>query len=120
MATYRHWQRNLNVRGPVGGIDSKSSRPRRQLSGYANQLKPCATRSMNWKKDSGSHTNALPSIPPGPFGMAGPEKESKIGSIFPCCRPTKSRKYFHFTVYAGAATVDGLTLKLFRAGARQG
>jgi len=31
----------------------------------------------DWKKDSGSHTNALPSIPPGPFGMAGPEKEIK-------------------------------------------
>jgi hypothetical protein len=67
------------------------------------------------KKNSASATNAgALSLLPGVLGMSGPEKNFKDWmdfSLLPAF--DKVSKYFHFTVYAGSATTDGLMFKVF-------
>jgi hypothetical protein len=67
------------------------------------------------KNDPGASTNGIgPSLFPGLPGLTGPEKnlgEWMDFSLLPAF--DKVAQYFYFTVYAGSANVDGLTLKVF-------
>jgi hypothetical protein len=67
------------------------------------------------KNDPGAATNGIgPSVFPGLPGIAGPEQNLKAWmdfSLLPAF--DKVAQYFYFSVYAGSANVDGLTLKVF-------
>jgi len=85
------------------------------LFGYENQVETMRTQLEMLKKDSGSATNVGSlGLLPGMFGMATPEKNFKDWMDFSLLPNfDKVSKYFNFTVYAGSATVDGLSFKMF-------
>ena len=92
----------------------KVSDPGTGLLGYNNSAEIMRAAFEGWKKEPNSVTNAASNLLPGALGMAGPEKNFKDWldvSLLPAYN--KVAKYFHFTVYALSANVDGLTFKLF-------
>ena len=97
------------------GATQKVTDPGTGLLAYENNAETMRASFEGWKKEPSSITNATASsLLPGAIGMAGPErtfKEWMDFSLLPAY--DKVAKYFHFTVYAGSANVDGLTLKIF-------
>jgi hypothetical protein len=85
--------------------------------GYRNQLEDFKARFAQAKNDPASLTNASPSSPNplmSSLPLAGPDKTFKEWMDFSLLPPfERVSKYFHFTVYGGSASVDGLTLKYF-------
>jgi hypothetical protein len=85
------------------------------LFGYENEVDTMRAAFERAKNDSGASTNGIgPSLFPGLPGVTGPESNLHIWmdfSLLPAFE--KVAQYFYFTVYAGSANVDGLTLKLF-------
>ena len=83
--------------------------------GYENLADTMRAAFESAKNDPGASTNGIgPSLFPGLPGIAGPEEnlnEWMDFSLLPAF--DKVAQYFYFTVYAGSANVDGLTLKLF-------
>jgi hypothetical protein len=67
------------------------------------------------KNDPSASTNGIgPSLFPGLPVVTGPEANLKEWMDFSLLPPfDKAAPFFYFTVYAGSANVDGLTLKLF-------
>jgi len=85
------------------------------LFGYENQAETMRATFEMLRKDPGSSTNSSGGgFLPGALGMSGAETNLKEWMDFSLL-PTydKAAKYFHFVVYAGSTTVDGLTLKVF-------
>jgi len=85
------------------------------LFGYENEVDTMRAAFETAKNDAGASTNGIgPSLFPGLPGITGPESNLNIWmdfSLLPAF--DKVAQYFYFTVYAGSANVDGLTLKLF-------
>ena len=82
--------------------------------GYQNQLDRMRTTFELLKKDPHSVTNSAMSLLPAVFGIPNPEPTVRGLMDFSLLPPVdKIAKYFHFTVYGGSATVQGLTLKFF-------
>jgi len=83
--------------------------------GYENQADTMRAAFESAKNDPGASTNGIgPSVFPGLPGIAGPEENLNEWMDFSLLPPfDKVAQYFYFTVYAGSANVDGLTLKLF-------
>ena len=85
------------------------------LFSYENEADTMRTAFETAKNDPGASTNGLgPSVFPGLPGIAGPEQNLKEWMDFSLL-PAFDRvaQYFYFSVYAGSANVDGLTLKVF-------
>jgi len=83
--------------------------------GYENQVETMRAQFEAMRKNSGSATNAgTLGLLPGVLDMAGPEKSYRDWLDFSLLPPfEKVSKYFYFTVYAGSASVDGLSVKMF-------
>ena len=85
------------------------------LFGYENEVDTMRAAFEAAKNDPGASTNGIgPSLFPGLPGITGPERNLNDWmdfSLLPAF--DKVAQYFYFTVYAGSANVDGLTLKLF-------
>jgi hypothetical protein len=85
------------------------------LFSYENEADTMRTAFDAVKNDPGATTNGIgPSVFPGLPGIAGPEQNLKEWMDFSLL-PAFDRvaQYFYFSVYAGSANVDGLTLKVF-------
>ena len=82
---------------------------------YENQADTMRAAFESAKNDPGASTNGIgPSIFPGLPGITGPEGNLNEWIDFSLLPPfDKVAQYFHFTVYAGSANADGLTLNLF-------
>jgi hypothetical protein len=85
------------------------------LFGYENEVDTMRTAFEAAKNDPAASTNGIgPSLFPGLPGITGPESnlnEWMDFSLLPAF--DKVAQYFYYTIYAGSANVDGLTLKLF-------
>jgi len=82
--------------------------------GYQNQLDSMRTTIDLLKKNAGSVTNSAMNLLPALFGIPNPEPAFRGLMDFSLLPPfDKIAKYFHFSVYGGSATVQGLTLKFF-------
>jgi hypothetical protein len=85
------------------------------LFSYENEADTLRAAFEAAKNEPGASTNGIgPSLFPGLPGLTGPEKnlsEWMDFSLLPAF--DKVAQYFYFTVYAGSANVDGLTLKVF-------
>jgi hypothetical protein len=83
--------------------------------GYENQADAIRAAFESAKNDPGASTNGIgPSLFPGLPGITGPEGNLNEWMDFSLLPPfDKVAQYFDFTIYAGSANVDGLTLKLF-------
>ena len=85
------------------------------LFSYENEADTTRAAFEAVKNDPGASTNGIgPSVFPGLPGIAGPEQNLKAWmdfSLLPAF--DKVAQYFYFSVYAGSANVDGLTLKVF-------
>jgi hypothetical protein len=93
----------------------KVTSPGTGLFGYENQAETMRVLFDALRKGSSSATN-LGSLSPltGALGIASPDKNIKDWMDFSLLPPyERIAKYFHFTVYSGSSTVDGLTFKLF-------
>ena len=84
------------------------------LFGYENEMDTMRTAFEAAKNDPGASTNGVgPSLFPGLPGIIGPESNLNDWmdfSLLPAF--DKVAQYFFFTIYAGSANVDGLTLRL--------
>ena len=85
------------------------------LFGFENQAETMRTALELLKKgaNSDSSPNTLNALP-GASAVSGIRKDLKQWvdfSLLPSYE--KLAKYFHFSVYAGSATVDGLTVKVY-------
>ena len=90
----------------------KVTGPGTTLFGYQNQVETMRALLELLKKDPGSLTNASPlaSTP----GVPNPQALFKDWFDFSLLPPfDKISKYFHFAVYGGSATSQGLSFKLF-------
>ena len=85
------------------------------LFSYENEADTMHTAFETVKNDPGASTNGIgPSVLPGLPGITGPEKNLREWMDFSLLPPfDKVAQYFYFTVTAGSANVDGLTLKIF-------
>ena len=85
------------------------------LFGYENGVDSMRAAFGTAKNDPEASTNGVgPSLFPGLPGITGPENNLNDWmdfSLLPAF--DKVAQYFSFTIYAGSANVDGLTLKLF-------
>ncbi len=85
------------------------------LFGYENEVDTMRAAFEAAKNDPGASTNGVgPSLFPGLPGLVGPENNLNDWmdfSLLPAF--DQVAKYFSFTVYAGGANVDGLTLRCF-------
>ena len=82
--------------------------------GYKNQLDSMRTTFDLLKKKPGSVTNSAVNLLPALFGIPNPEPAFRGLMDFSLLPPfDRIAKYFHFSVYGGSATVQGLTLKFF-------
>jgi hypothetical protein len=85
------------------------------LFSYENEADTTRAAFEAVKNDPGAATNGIgPSVFPGLPGIAGPEQNLKAWmdfSLLPAF--DKVAQYFYFSVYAGSANVEGLTLKVF-------
>jgi hypothetical protein len=85
------------------------------LFGYENEADAMRAAFDAVKNDPGASTNGIgPSLFPGLPAISGPEKNFREWmdfSLLPAF--DKVGQYFYFTVTAGSATADGLTLKVF-------
>ena len=85
------------------------------LFSYANEADTMRAAFEAAKNDPGASTNGIgPSLFPGLPGITGPEenlREWMDFSLLPAY--DKVAQYFNYSIYAGSANVDGLTLKLF-------
>ena len=85
------------------------------LFGYENEVDTLRAAFEAAKNDAGASTNGIgPSLFPGLPGITGPESNLSDWmdfSLLPAF--DKVTQYFHFTIYAGSANADVLTLKLF-------
>jgi hypothetical protein len=85
------------------------------LFGYGNQAETLRVAYEAIKKDPGASANAADfDLFPGIPGLAAPEKHFRGWMDFSLLPPfSQVAPYFHFTVYAQSANVEGLTLKFF-------
>jgi hypothetical protein len=85
------------------------------LFGYENEVDTMRAAFEAAKNDPGASTNGIgPSLLPGLPGITGPESNLNDWmdfSLLPAF--DKVAQYFYYTIYAGSANADGLTLKLF-------
>ena len=85
------------------------------LFGYENEVDTMRAAFEAAKNDAAASTNGIgSSLFPGLPGITGPESNLNDWMDFSLL-PAFDRvaQYFSFTIYAGSANVDGLTLKLF-------
>ena len=83
--------------------------------GYENKVETMRAAFEAAKSDSGASTNGLgPTLFPGLPAIAGPEDNLNAWMDFSLLPPfERIAQYFYFTLYAGSADSDGLTLKIF-------
>ena len=86
------------------------------LFAYENQIETMRVALESLKKNTGGPTNSSNPFNPltSSIPFAGPEKSYKDWmdfSLLPAFDPVA--KYFHYTVHAGSANVDGITFKFF-------
>jgi hypothetical protein len=96
----------------------KVTGPGTSLFGYENQLETMRALFDTVRKAPGGDTNSAPSMAsnliPGSLGLAGAGQGFKDWLDYSLLPPfDKVSKYFYFMVYAGNASVDGLTLKAY-------
>ncbi|HYG34857.1 MAG TPA: hypothetical protein VEC99_08740 [Clostridia bacterium] len=96
----------------------KVTGPGCSLFGYENQLETTRAIFETLKKDAGAASNstvaAASTMLPGALGAAKTGKDIAEWLDFSLLPPfDQISKYFHFSVYGGSATVDGLTFKVF-------
>jgi hypothetical protein len=98
----------LEAAQKVGGMSTG-------LFSYENEVGTMRAAFAAVKNDPGASTNGIgPSVFPGLPGITGPEtnlKEWMDFSLLPAF--DKVAQYCYFSIYAGSANVDGLTLKVF-------
>jgi hypothetical protein len=85
------------------------------LFGYENEVDTLRAAFEAAKNDPGASTNGIgPSLFPGLPGITGPESNLNDWTDFSLLPAfDKVAQYFYFTIYAGSANADGLTLKSF-------
>ena len=85
------------------------------LFGYQNDAAAMRAAFDAVKNDPGASTNGIgPSLFPGLPGVTGPETSFRDWMDFSLLPPfDKAAQYFSFSLYAGSANADGLTLKIF-------
>jgi hypothetical protein len=93
----------------------KVTGPGTDMFGYENRVEIMRGAFEAFKKDSASSTNGSgPSPWPALPGMTAPQQSLREWVDFSLLPPfDKVAKYFHFLVYGGSASVDGLTFTLF-------
>ena len=85
------------------------------LFGFENQVETMRVALELLKKGANSDENpSTLNVLPGASAVSGFQKDFKQWVDFSLLPPyEKLAKYFHFSVYAGSATVDGLTVKVY-------
>ncbi|HEY5913044.1 MAG TPA: hypothetical protein VJA21_20835, partial [Verrucomicrobiae bacterium] len=94
----------------------KVTGPSSCLVGYENDLESMrdVVESLRQASGPGTNTAAGSSMLPAGMNLSGPARIFRDWVDFSQLPPfDKISKFFHFTIYGGSATVDGLTLKMF-------